>query len=204
MGPRGERNNLSKRESEVLRLASTGLTDQQIANVLGIKVSTVTTYWVRIRGKVGQLSRAELIAASVRQKSQDALNELRSENARLKNELGMRQSAELRALQEAEILRASLDLLPTGMLIIGPDGGVASSNKCAESLLGRKSAELKGQCIQDILRSELHSERPTSTLETERACIQYEEFPATVEVQPLGGGARGWRAVLLRPDPEAQ
>ena len=88
----------------MLRLASNGLTDQQIAHALGIRVSTVTTYWVRIRGKVGQLSRAELISASVRQRSQETVNELRTENARLKEELGEARELLSRYMETAPVV----------------------------------------------------------------------------------------------------
>lgn len=101
MRAKSERNRLSRREGEVLRLASNGFTDQQIAQSLGIRVSTVTTYWVRIRGKVGQLSRSEIIAGSVRQRSLETLNELRSENARLRAELGEVRELLSRYIEEA-------------------------------------------------------------------------------------------------------
>lgn len=207
MKPKDERNRLSRREDEVLRLAASGLTDQQIANVLNIRVSTVTTYWVRIRGKVGQLSRAELIALSVRQRSQEALNELRVENARLKSEVSHRQNAENEALRSAGILKASLDLVPEGMLIVRPDGGVAVSNRAAEGLLGCGPKELEGLCIQDVLPQmaplELGLSSGASVLE--RPSTKYAVrtdgtvLPAKVEVRALDGPAAGWIAVMLEP-----
>lgn len=208
MKPKDERNRLSQREDEVLRLAASGLTDQQIANVLNIKVSTVTTYWVRIRGKVGQLSRAELIALSVRQRSQEAMNELRMENARLKSEVSHRQSAENEALRSAGILKASLDLVPEGMLIVRPDGGVAVSNRAAEGILGCGSKQLEGLCIQDLLPhigGQGYESQGANTAVMERPSTKYavrtdgSVLPAKVEVRPLDGAAAGWIAVLLQP-----
>lgn len=53
---------LSTRELAVLTFASQGYTDNMVANELGIQCGTVNSYWVRIRGKLGNLSRSELVA----------------------------------------------------------------------------------------------------------------------------------------------
>jgi DNA-binding CsgD family transcriptional regulator len=64
------RSDLSPRELEVLSLAAQGHTDEMIAQKLGIESGTVNSYWVRIRGKMGHLSRTELVARHV-QKAAD-------------------------------------------------------------------------------------------------------------------------------------
>lgn len=208
MKPQGERNRLSQREDEVLKLAASGLTDQQIANVLNIRVSTVTTYWVRIRGKVGQLSRAELIALSVRQRSQEAMNELKQENARLKTELTERQTAETEALRSAGILRACLDLIPAGMLIVRPDGDVAVSNKTAEKMLGCDGKRLEGTCVEELLPQVLSSSgssKSGGSAVMDRPATQFavrtdgSVLPARIEVRALDSTASGWIAILLQP-----
>jgi len=56
---------LSARELAVLTFAVQGFTDDMIANELGIECGTVNSYWVRIRGKLGNLSRTELVARFV-------------------------------------------------------------------------------------------------------------------------------------------
>ena len=56
---------LSDRELAVITLASQGHTDDMIAHELGIERGTVNSYWVRIRGKLGHLSRTELVARFV-------------------------------------------------------------------------------------------------------------------------------------------
>src|SRR5579871_1864366 len=56
---------LSARERELLVLAMNGLTDQGIANKLGISAATIGTYWGRVRIKFGPLSRPELVARFV-------------------------------------------------------------------------------------------------------------------------------------------
>ena len=59
------KNQLSDRELTVLTLAVQGFTDDMIARELGIERGTVNSYWVRIRGKMGNLSRTELVARYV-------------------------------------------------------------------------------------------------------------------------------------------
>lgn len=56
---------LSTRELSVLKLATQGFTDDMIARELNIERGTVNSYWVRIRGKLGHLSRTELVARYV-------------------------------------------------------------------------------------------------------------------------------------------
>jgi DNA-binding CsgD family transcriptional regulator len=58
---------LSKREGEVIDLASTGLLDKEIAARLGITENTLKTYWKRIRSKLGDTPRPGLIASYVRE-----------------------------------------------------------------------------------------------------------------------------------------
>jgi len=65
---------LSGRELAVLTLAAQGYTDDMIANELGIQRGTVNSYWVRIRGKLGNLSRSELVGRFV-QKNADTLHD---------------------------------------------------------------------------------------------------------------------------------
>src|SRR5689334_16434395 len=58
---------LSTRERQILGLAVEGCTDEQIGQRLGITTSTVNSYWVRIRSKVGLLSRTEIVGGYLRQ-----------------------------------------------------------------------------------------------------------------------------------------
>ncbi|WP_220449331.1 helix-turn-helix transcriptional regulator [Nonomuraea longispora] len=56
---------LSSRENEVLQRIADGLTQQQIAQSLGISRHTVDTYLRRIRTKLGLGNKAELTRAAV-------------------------------------------------------------------------------------------------------------------------------------------
>jgi DNA-binding CsgD family transcriptional regulator len=58
---------LSRREQEIVDLASMGLLDKEIAPRLGITDNTIKTYWKRIRQKLGEGTRPGLVAAYVRQ-----------------------------------------------------------------------------------------------------------------------------------------
>lgn len=52
---------LSKRESEVLKLLSNGLTNKEISNQLDISEKTVSTYKIRLMNKLGAKSVVDLI-----------------------------------------------------------------------------------------------------------------------------------------------
>ena len=51
----------------MLSYAAQGYTDEMVSHELGIKRGTVNSYWVRIRGKLGNLSRSELVARFVQE-----------------------------------------------------------------------------------------------------------------------------------------
>jgi PAS domain S-box-containing protein len=57
---------LSDRERTVLLLAAEGFTDKEIAKHLNLSQRTVGTYWERIRQKLGQHPRSQLVARFVR------------------------------------------------------------------------------------------------------------------------------------------
>ncbi len=57
---------LSEREQAILRLVATGLSNQQIANQLGISVNTVKVHLRNVFGKIGAASRTEATMYAVR------------------------------------------------------------------------------------------------------------------------------------------
>lgn len=57
--------NLSARETQLIVLASEGLTDKEIAKFLGISCGTVVTMWSRMRAKLGITSRVSAVAVVV-------------------------------------------------------------------------------------------------------------------------------------------
>jgi DNA-binding CsgD family transcriptional regulator len=63
---RGLSEPLTRRELEVLRLLARGLTNQQLAAVLGISEHTVKFHVSSVLGKLGAQSRAEAVALGYR------------------------------------------------------------------------------------------------------------------------------------------
>src|SRR4028119_529409 len=61
-----ETNQLSEREREILRLVATGLSNQQIANQLGISVNTVKVHLRNVFRTIGVASRTEATMYAVR------------------------------------------------------------------------------------------------------------------------------------------
>lgn len=59
----------SPREAQILKLAVSGYTNAGMANLLGITEATVSTYWNRIRSKVGLRSRSEILLSVYERRS---------------------------------------------------------------------------------------------------------------------------------------
>ena len=62
---------LSGRERQIVGLSAAGLIDKAIAIELGITLTTLRTYWVRIRRKTGDMTRPALAVAFVNAQIQD-------------------------------------------------------------------------------------------------------------------------------------
>jgi PAS domain S-box-containing protein len=60
------REKLSRREEEILQLAAQGFTDKEIASQIGVQMSTVRTYWDRIKIKLLATNRTEAVARSLK------------------------------------------------------------------------------------------------------------------------------------------
>ena len=58
---------LTKRESELLILVSRGHTYEQMALMLGVQIETIKTHMKHLKLKFGKKSRAEIVAASLKQ-----------------------------------------------------------------------------------------------------------------------------------------
>ena len=52
---------LSEREREVVRLTAEGLTDAAVGESLGLAAETVRSHWKRVRKRLGDISRAEVV-----------------------------------------------------------------------------------------------------------------------------------------------
>src|SRR5688572_21471042 len=56
---------LAPKERDVIRLASDGLTDKQIAKSLSVAAATLKTYWARIRTKLNAVNRVHAVAKAL-------------------------------------------------------------------------------------------------------------------------------------------
>ena len=74
------RQELSERELQVLEYAVKGHTDDMIARAMGIEKGTVNSYWVRIRGKLGHLSRTHLVSNYLQERIEQARAEHKPAN----------------------------------------------------------------------------------------------------------------------------
>lgn len=68
--------NLSDRESQIVMMASVGMSDRDIASYLEISSGTLGTYWARIRQKTGFRKRTEVLAAFWRRRSFEESSEV--------------------------------------------------------------------------------------------------------------------------------
>lgn len=128
---------LSPRETQVVTLAAEGLTDKEIARELGIGLGTVGTLWSRIRGKLGQHNRTELV---VRWMSCDAHGGL-SETA----------------------MRACIEAAPVGLLVLDDEDRVLCANLESQCLLGAQMVTLIGTPLSDWIDVRSKPERSLLT-----------------------------------------
>lgn len=140
---------LSVREREVLDLAIEGRTDEQIAQALELSTSTVNSYWVRIRGKVGFSSRTELVSKMLRTGFKETHDGLLQEVERLK--------AELAALGGGRAFEAetpwhmlALHLVPEAVLVAEAPGDVVYANLQAERLFNAEPGALVGRAVCEL------------------------------------------------------
>lgn len=140
---------LSDQEHKVLELAAEGMTDKRIALSLGISLSTVITYWGRIRMKLGLHSRSELVGFFVTQKVQ-------SDMMRLEAEMAERVIQQKELLKEVQTLMAVLHVAPEALLIVSPDGAIHSGNEEAALLLGCRVEDFSGLSIGRFIPPEIH------------------------------------------------
>jgi PAS domain S-box-containing protein len=145
-----EHHRLSKREREILDFATDGLTDQQIAYRLDISTSTVNSYWVRIRGKLGPYSRTELVASVLRQQADAEMAQLRAETNHLVQQAQQRTHDDKLVLG-AELHRSILEALPEAMLAVDDQGDILFVNRPLEELFGYCAEELVGNSIEMLL-----------------------------------------------------
>lgn len=147
---------LSAREREILWRAVEGRTDEQIAQAVGISTSTVNSYWVRIRGKLGPLSRTELVGLVLRHETQQKCAALAAENARLlaSERQAREELAQVRSNHRAESgdfwHLLALDHAPDATLVCRAQGDIVYANLQAHGLFAAGPGELAGLSLSDL------------------------------------------------------
>lgn len=145
---------LSEREHQLIQLASQGFTDTAISHQLGISEATVSTYWGRIRIKLGPHSRTELVAMAINESNELVLDSLRKENLRLQEELRVRFGVSTEV--QGNFYQQLLENAPDSILVIRADGTVESANPAVEAVFGFKPEELVGQSMELLLPERFH------------------------------------------------
>jgi len=125
---------LSPRELQLMQLAMGGHTDASIANRLEISEATVSTYWGRIRIKLGPHSRTELVAIFLRQENAGLLEQLRNENEQLARQV---------AVDGQSVWREIIESAPDAILVVREDGLIELANEQAGDLFGYDKHELR-------------------------------------------------------------
>jgi DNA-binding CsgD family transcriptional regulator len=147
---------LSVREREILDLAVEGRTDEQIAQELQITTSTVNSYWVRIRGKLGQVGRTELVAKMLRHESGLKYADLLAENRRLQEAETQAQAELAQSRHDLAALRGSswcllgLDHAPDALFACEPSGRILYANLRAQYLFAAEPGELETLSLWDL------------------------------------------------------
>ncbi len=147
---------LSVREREVLDLAVEGRTDEQIAQALELSTSTVNSYWVRIRGKVGQLSRTEMVAHALHAGYRDAHARLQADVAALTRQLAeanlcrSRAESDLAAERGAAWHLLALHFVPEATMVATAPGDVVYANLQAERLFHADPGALVGRAVCEL------------------------------------------------------
>ncbi|MCW5937489.1 MAG: PAS domain-containing protein [Fimbriimonadaceae bacterium] len=140
---------MSPRERRVLELAAQGLTDKGIAVKLGISATTVITYWSRIRAKIGQHPRTELVAAFVRASTE-------ADIAALKEELRKMAVREEELRRDFAKMEHILDAAPEAMLAVDPAGVVLRGNQLAAEMLACPIEKFSGVRVGKFIPEEFH------------------------------------------------
>lgn len=110
------KDNLSPRETEIVELAAEGLTNEAIANHLGLSMGTVNTYWLRIKLKTGGIGRTDTVLSIFRKRHELALMEERVDWEGLAAILKKREVLDIVAEKARGVeLRARLAMLQLAM-----------------------------------------------------------------------------------------
>ena len=147
---------LSTREQQILQAATEGLTDQAIAHHLGISLGTVGSYWTRIRGKIGPFNRAQHVAHYTQARTDRAIEQLRTENFRLIEEVHALSQNQHQTESALEAYKVLVDGAEDAMIVVDRRGVIRAANEAAEALLGYDGDELLEKSLADLVPVRFH------------------------------------------------
>lgn len=145
------RDALSERERQLLVLAAQGLTDNGIANKLGISLATVGTYWGRVRIKLGPYNRTELVAKFLREEAADTVELLRQENQKLLDEIDAHSRTESMLKATLELFQGLVETAPDAIILVNENGKIELVNEQACEMFGFTRDELLGTHVDRLV-----------------------------------------------------
>jgi DNA-binding CsgD family transcriptional regulator len=100
---------LSPREAQIVELCVEGLTNEAIAQRLGISAGTVDSYWVRIKLKVGGSGKTDTVVKVIREKAERALRETNLERKGLADLIAEKEKGLLELRAALAVLQLAMD-----------------------------------------------------------------------------------------------
>ena len=181
---------LSEREQQVLTLSTQGFTDKEIARELNLGLATVHTYWIRIKQKLGGVTRAEVVAAAVLRSAGDSISTVESEKAELLAEIRRRAKAEEELMRASQLLQAIIDATPDIVFVKTADGRYELVNKRFSEISGVSGEEAHGHTDH-----ELFGEIGVQYAASDERVRKTEEPVENLDVVPVEGTKRYWSTI---------
>lgn len=126
----------SPRELQMLKLASQGHTDKEIAGILGISFNTVSTYWKRLKERYQAASRTSLVVTLLGDiERTDGPAEVGERLQVMERSAPFPKSGQFSTRQLVNIM----DGLAVGVLLLDADGRVQLINESLRRLLGQRA-----------------------------------------------------------------
>ena len=106
---------LSQREEEIVALCVEGLTNEALANRLGISVGTVNTDWVRIKLNVGGVGKTDTVARIIQERADQALRESNLERQNLRKMVEKKESDLFELRTALALLHLAMDQIQSAV-----------------------------------------------------------------------------------------
>lgn len=145
---------LSKREEQVLLLASQGCTDKEIALTLGISTATAKTHWNRIRLKSSVSTRTEAVAVYLAEQANANRARSQAEREQLSSQLAKTEEVVEDLRRDQAYYRFLFDQAPAPLLVLGPAGAIEEVNHAWTRLTGFTREEVVGSPLASVLSPE--------------------------------------------------